>query len=379
MTSLARSSVSDAVAAALRPPARPGTEPLRVHALRRAGEALHPGRERHSNGAPDGFGVQVYGERERAEWLAQLCSTSDDTNTRLRRLAQRLPPAPLSQPLAPPPGSGVLDALTRRFPNHQQALDAVRDQAALCRQAGCGMRLPPMLLLGGPGTGKTMLARTIGRTLDAPVHLVSMAHSSAGFALSGLDPGWSTGRPGLPFQLLVFGHSASVVIVLDEIDKASTDERHSPLGPLYALLESSTAKAFVDEFAGLPIDTRSIIWIATANSLETIPKPLLTRFHVVTVQEPTREQMPALLGSVWEELLEAEPWWGRSFERVLKDGTVAALVETISLREAAAALRRGAARAALEGRREVLPSDLPDAGRSDLTACKRIGFIHEHA
>lgn len=323
--------------------------------------------------------MQVYGEPEHSEWLALLSSASDDTSTRLRRLAQRLPAAPLHKPLAPPPAREVLEALARRFPNHQQALSAVRDQAALCRVAGCGMRLQPMLLLGGPGTGKTMFARDTGKALGAPVHLVAMAHSSAGFVLSGLDAGWSTGRPGLPFQLLVFGRSATVVIVLDEVDKASTDERHSPLGPLYSLLEPSTARAFVDEFAGLPIDTRSIIWIATANSLETIPKPLLSRFLVVKAEDPTREQMPALLASVWEELLASEPWWGGCFERTLPQGTMTALAEMASLRDASSLLRRGAARAALEGRREVLPGDLPAVEDSVRTVSRPIGFIHDPA
>lgn len=371
--------VSEAVAAALlsREPARP-RQPTAKTALPAPGSGaattVEPGP------APCQALVQVYGQPEYQEWVAQVTNVSDEANSRLRRLAQRLPVGPLMRPLAPPPSTDALDSLLRRFPNHAAALELVRDQAALSRHAGQGMRLQPMLLLGGAGNGKTMLARALADTLGVPMHLIGMAHSTAGFMLGGLDAGWSTARPGLPFQLLVWGRCANPVIVLDEIDKASSDDRHSPLGALYSLLEPSTARRFRDEMIDIPIDARAIIWIATANSLEAIPKPLLSRLQVVQIQEPTQDQMPAVLASVWAELIDSEPWWGECFERELPAATVRALGRASSLREAAQRLRRGAARAAIAGRRQVLPQDLPVP--DDRASCSRhrpIGFVQDVA
>lgn len=237
------------------------------------------------------------------------------------------------------------------------------------------MRMQPMLLLGWPRTGKTMLARAIGRALGVRVQLIGMAHSTASFALGGLDGGWATARPGEPFRQMVWGDCATHVFVLGELDKVSSDDRHSPLGPLYALLEPATAMCFRDDMVSLPIDTRSLIWVATANSLDSIPKPLQTRFQIVHAEAPSPAQLPSVLHSVWCELLASEPWWGACFEPELPQGTVQILADADSLRGAAQRLRRGAARAAAAGRRQVLPTDLPDEGGRTDPRRMPIGFL----
>lgn len=70
---------------------------------------------------------------------------------------------------------------------------------------------------------------------------------------------------------------ANPVLMLDEIDKVSSDSRHNPLGPMYSLLEKHTAKRFVDEYLGVPFDVSNVIWIASANYVERIPEPIRSR------------------------------------------------------------------------------------------------------
>ncbi|OXH83861.1 AAA family ATPase, partial [Burkholderia multivorans] len=88
------------------------------------------------------------------------------------------------------------------------------------------------------------------------------------------------------FDALVNGSYANPVIAVDEIDKAGADAQYDPLGALYALLEHDTARAFVDEFAEVPIDAGNVIWIATANDAHAIPEPLLNRMNVYEIAPP---------------------------------------------------------------------------------------------
>ena len=92
---------------------------------------------------------------------------------------------------------------------------------------------------------------------------------------------------GKVFEALVDGEYANPVIVVDEIDKASSDAQYDPLGALYSLLEYDTAQSFTDELAEVAIDASQVIWITTANDARGIPDPILNRMNVFEVQAPT--------------------------------------------------------------------------------------------
>jgi ATP-dependent Lon protease len=121
---------------------------------------------------------------------------------------------------------------------------------------------------------------------------VSYAASGAvGNVLSGADKNWGNSSTGIVFNALAEGEFANPVIVLDEIDKASSSSvshgiDRNPLNELLALLEPITAREHKDRCAEIRVDARHIVWIATANSLDGLSAPLLSRFKLILINKP---------------------------------------------------------------------------------------------
>ncbi|MFL6570590.1 MAG: AAA family ATPase, partial [Burkholderiales bacterium] len=170
-----------------------------------------------------------------------------------------------------------MDALFDELPNFTEVLEDIRKHLALCIDSNDSVEVPPMLLLGEPGIGKTHFARKVSQLLGTGFGFVPMSSLTAGWVLSGASSQWKNAKPGKVFDTFVNGDYANPVIVVDEIDKASADGQYDPLGALYELLEIKTATRFIDEFVELPIDASGAVWLATANDPARIPEPLLDR------------------------------------------------------------------------------------------------------
>ena len=144
-----------------------------------------------------------------------------------------------------------LDDLLALAPNFSQPLEVVRKIAAIDAAGGMS-RLPPILLLGEPGVGKTHFARKLAKFLQAPFVSLDMSTAVFSATLSGLDTHWANASPGRVFHSLALGvdgaeATANPVIFLDELDKISAvDARFDPLGGLYTLLEPESSKQFQD-------------------------------------------------------------------------------------------------------------------------------------
>ncbi len=267
--------------------------------------------------------------------------------------------------------SGVPDmaALYDELPNFTDALDDVRRHVALAQDSRDGLEVTPMLLLGLPGIGKTHFAKRLADLLGTGISLVPMSSMTAGWLLSGSSSQWKGAKPGKVFEALVDGQYANPVIVVDEIDKASTDAQYDPLGALYSLLEHDTAQHFTDEFADVAIDASQVIWITTANDERLIPEPILNRMNVYEIQPPTPEAARKIAGNLYRGI-RAEHDWGRRFAPEPAD-EVLDLLGTMPPREMRRALMTGFGNARLEGREEIQVDDLPRAAGSK----SRIGFM----
>ena len=183
-----------------------------------------------------------------------------------------------------------------------------------------------------------------------------MNTATASFVLSGSDLSWSNGRPGQLFKSLMSSDTANLVILVDELDKVSSDRRFDPLAPLLTLLESATSRSFRDEAIPLALDASRVVWFATANSLHAVSEPIRTRFQIRHVPSPTPHQNLLVAESVWADLRRTQPW-GMRFAESLKDSVVNLLL-ALTPREMQSALLNAAGSAALAGRNHIEAEDL---------------------
>ena len=263
----------------------------------------------------------------------------------------------------------AMGELFEELPNFTEVLDDVRKHLALCIDSEDSVELPPMLLLGEPGIGKTHFARRIAQLLGTGYGFVPMSSLTAGWVLSGASSQWKNAKPGKVFDTFLNGDYANPVIVVDEIDKASADGQYDPLGALYELLEVETATRFIDEFVEVPIDASGAVWLATANDASRIPEPLLSRLSIYEIEPPDAEGSARIAANIYRDIRNAHDW-GRHFPEAPCAGTLEKLAG-LPPREMRRALQSAFGNAKLAGRSEVAAEDVhdPRAGRR-----QRIGF-----
>jgi ATP-dependent Lon protease len=215
------------------------------------------------------------------------------------------------------------------------------------------MALPPILLIGPPGVGKTHFTLALAKAMDRPIERHSFDSAYAGSALLGSDRHWANTKTGLVFDAICLGESADPIILLDELDKADTVSRSSPLGPLHSLLEPVTARDVVDISVGIRFDASHVFWIATANDLRNIPESIQSRFRIFILQAPTAGQALDLARAVVGSVHQRFP----TFE--VPHRHLVTLVAHLTPREQVQALEQAFASAATNGRKHLVRQDLP--------------------
>ncbi|MGA8006152.1 MAG: AAA family ATPase [Burkholderiales bacterium] len=281
---------------------------------------------------------------------------------KMRRMGgQRFTVKPSSMP--------QMDELFEELPNFGEVLEDMRKHLALCIDSEDSVELPPTLLLGEPGIGKTHFARRIAGLLGTGFGFVPMSSLTAGWILSGASSQWKNAKPGKVFDTFLHGEYANPVMVVDELDKAADGGQYDPLGALYALLESHTAMQFVDEFVEIPIDASGAVWFATANDAARIPEPILNRMNVYQIEPPDADAAARIALAIYREIRAAHDW-GRQFPETPPQPVLERLAE-LTPREMRRAVQLGFGNAKLAGRGEVSPDDIQD-GRGSKRS--RIGF-----